>query len=66
MKKTSLSEQIVDDPRSAHVGHIYKTHVKDFIKELKKCFGVSIIGNKPYITISFNEWIDKLAGEELI
>lgn len=41
--------------------------IKEFIKKLKECFGVSIIGNKPYTYTAkmIYKQIDTLAGEEL-
>ena len=65
----TLSEHIVDDPRSAHVGYIHAPWVKEFIKKLKEL----VISMKRDDSLQWNmrlniinEDIDKLAGEELV
>ena len=66
MEEFNLSEKIKN---AMGYSMIDVPDIKEFIKRLKKCFGISIIGNKPYPYYSAEmiyEEIDKLAGKKLI
>lgn len=72
MEEKPLSEQIVDDPRSAHVGYIHAEWVKEAVEKLNELFPCAMLKRKckkDYADthICFNckkRWkIDKIFGE---
>lgn len=65
-KEFILSECIVDDPRSLHVGYIHKGWVKEFIRLLKDCkTWVKIEGSDKDCLLIPREFLDKLVGNKL-
>lgn len=78
-KQTSLSDKIKPIPKgltcicgNCDLRTIRVEDVKQFIKELKEAgsendWDIMLMdGEDGDITISFNDWIDKLAGDKLI
>jgi len=65
-KEFNLSEKEIVEPFGNN-GVYWAEDVKEFIKRLKECFGISIIGNKPYTYTAemIYKQIDKLAGDRL-
>lgn len=64
-KEFNLSEQIVNDPRSEHVGYIHVGWVKDFVKLLLENAEDCSDNDGHYLEAVNIELIKELAGEVL-